>query len=295
MTRMHADEVVTDVGLVRALLREQHPRWADLPVAPVPSTGTDNAVYRLGDDLAVRLPRRPGWAVDALELERRWLPRLASAVEVAVPVPVAHGEPGAGYPWPWAVYRWVPGANPTTGDADEVLAEDVARFVRSLRALGTAGAPRAGRGVPLVRRDEPTRAALAQLAGEVDVEAATGVWEEALAAAPWAGEPVWVHGDLSPGNLVVDGGRLTGVIDFNGLGVGDPACDLIVAWNLLPERARRVYRAALDVDDDTWARGRGWALSVALIQLPYYRDTNPGLVANSRHTIAQVLADGHGG
>lgn len=288
-TRMHADEVTVDPDLVARLIADQFPRWAGLPLTPVPSVGTDNAMVRLGDDLAVRLPRI-GWAVHSVAREQRWLPRLAPLLPVAIPEPVALGEPGHGYPWPWSVYRWLPGANPTTGAAD-ALVDGIAEFVTALRATDTADAPANGRGVPLADRDTATRQAIAALGDRIDPRAVTAAWEQALRAPRWSGPPVWAHGDLAPGNLLTTDGRLTAVIDFGGIGVGDPACDLLVAWNLLTGDGRAALRAALRVDDAQWARGRGWALSVALVALPYYRDTNPALAAISRHVIAQVIDD----
>jgi aminoglycoside phosphotransferase (APT) family kinase protein len=289
---MHADEVDTDVGLVRRLLAAQFPEWAALPVEPVPSAGTDNALYRLGDDMVVRLPRIHR-AVGGGENAFEWLPRLAPLLPAAVPVPLAKGRPAEGYAWPWSVYPWLPGENPTVGriaDPDS-LARDLARFVEALHRVDLPGGPTAGRGVPLAMRDEPSRTALAALHGMIDTDAATAAWEAALRTPRWPGRPVWVHGGIAPGNLLVEGAELTGVLDFGGVGMGDPACDLIVAWNLLPAGARSLFRAELAVDDATWAHGRGWALSVALIQLPYYRDTNPALAANARHVIREVLAE----
>jgi aminoglycoside phosphotransferase (APT) family kinase protein len=288
-TRMHADEVIADTALVARLIADQFPRWAGLPPVPVRSTGTDNAMFRLGDDLVARLPRT-GWAADTVAREQRWLPRLAPHLPVAIPEPVALGAPGRGYPWPWSVYRWLPGANPTPEDAGPLVA-GIAGFVTALRALDTTDAPDNNRGRPLADRDTATRRAIDELTGRVDTAAVTAAWEEALRAPVWTGPPVWAHGDLTPGNLLTLDGRLGAVIDFGGVGVGDPACDLLVAWNLLVGADRAALRAALDVDDAQWARGRGWALSVALVALPYYWDTNPGLAENSRHVIAQVVAD----
>ncbi|RKT56885.1 aminoglycoside phosphotransferase family protein [Saccharothrix australiensis] len=284
---MHPDEPVIDPPLVRRLLAECFPRWADLPARRVASAGTDNAMFRLGEDLVARLPRI-GWAVEGIAHECAWLPRLAPHLPVAVPEPLGLGRPAAGYPWPWAVLRWLDGENPV--EAPPGLAGDLAGFVSALRRVELPDPPAAGRGRPLATRDAPTREAIAALGDEVDAAAVTAVWESALAAPPWEGDPVWVHGDLSPGNVLVAGGRLSAVIDFSSCGVGDPAADLPVAWNLLPAAQRDEFRAALGVDDATWARGRGLALSIALIQLPYYRDTNPMLVANSRHVIGEVLA-----
>jgi aminoglycoside phosphotransferase (APT) family kinase protein len=288
--RMHADEAHIDTDLVRTLVAAQFPRWADLPVEPVASSGTDNAMYRLGDDLAVRLPRIAG-AAGNVAFEQKWVPLLAPRLPVAVPEPVAVGEPAGDYPYRWTVCRWLPGANPTVDTTTPELAHDLVTFITALRSVDPAGAPAAGRGGPLATRDEPTRAAIAASAGFVDTAAVTAAWEDALAVPPWGGPPTWAHADLSPGNLLVRDGRLTAVIDWGAAGAGDPTVDLIVAWNLLPAPARATFRAELGVDDDTWRRGRGWALSISIIQLPYYQHTNPALAANSRHVIAQVLAE----
>jgi aminoglycoside phosphotransferase (APT) family kinase protein len=289
---MHAHEADIDEDLVRRLIAGQFPQWAGLPVRWVESSGTDNAMFRLGAELAVRLPRIEGAAGDVAR-EGRWLPWLAARLPFTIPAPLGAGRPAEGYPWSWSVLRWLEGTNPVVGHLAQpaALAEDVAGFITALRGIAPADGPPAGRGVPLATRDEPTRAALAQLRGTIDTAAATAVWEHALTLPEWSGPPAWVHGDLSPGNVLHTGERLGAVIDFAGVGVGDPTVDLIVAWNLLPAGARAVFRAALGADDATWARGRAWALSIALIQLPYYRTTNPPLAANSRHVIREVLAD----
>jgi aminoglycoside phosphotransferase (APT) family kinase protein len=288
---MHVDEVSTDVDLVRRLLRTQQPDWAELPLERVPSSGTDNALYRLGDDMVVRLPRI-GWAVGGLERELEWLPRLAPLVPMSIPVPLSVGEPGEGFPWLWAVYRWLPGQNPPLGGPGDstALACDLAAFMAAVQRIALDG-PSSRRGLPLTSQDERTQNALAQLDGEIDTVAAARAWEEALRIPDWSRRPVWLHGDLLPGNLLVEDGRLTGAIDFAIVGRGDPACDLLAAWSVLSSESRAVLRSELGVDDDTWARGRGWALSVALVALPYYRDTNPGFAAVARHVLAEVLAD----
>jgi aminoglycoside phosphotransferase (APT) family kinase protein len=294
---MHPDELDIDVQLVHRLVASQFPHWADLPLVPVPSAGTDNAIYRLGAELVARLPRSPS-RVAPLVNERTWLPRLGS-LPLAVPVTVAEGDPGEGYPWTWSIYRWLEGDNPTLDRVADLerAAIDLAEFVRALQRLDPTGGPppgehNFGRGEPLVRRDDATRTAIASLHDELDVGAVTEVWDAALQATPWSGPPLWIHGDLSAGNLLVRDGRLAAVIDFGCVGVGDPACDLMIAWTFLVSEARAVFRSALAVDDATWARGRGWALSTALIALPYYVDTNPVMVRGARHTIAEVLADG---
>lgn len=290
--KMHADEVLTDAGLVRRLLAAQFPDWAALAIERVASSGTDNALYRLGDDMVMRLPRIH-WAAGGVDKDARWLPELAPFLPVAIPVLLAKGIPAEGYPWDWGIYPWLEGENPIVDAIAEPdsLAMDVAQFVEALQRIDSAGGPPSGRGVPLALRNEPTRAALAALPGMIDTDAAAAAWDAALESPAWPGPPVWVHGDLLPGNLLLQRGRLTAVIDWGVLGVGDPACDLIVAWGLLPPETRSVLRAELSVDDATWARGRGWALSIALIALPYYTDTNPALAATARHLIREVLAD----
>jgi aminoglycoside phosphotransferase (APT) family kinase protein len=295
--KMHADEVDTDVSLVRRLLAAQFPQWADLPIEPVESAGTDNAIYRLGEDMAVRLPRIH-WAIGQVEKEQRWLPKLAPHLPLAIPVPLAKGNPAEGYPWHWSVYPWLEGENATIeriADPRQAAA-DLAHFITALQRIDPAGGPPPGphnfhRGVPLAMRDASTRAAIASLHGTLDTNATTAAWEAALRAPAWHGPPVWIHGDLQSGNLLALQGRLSAVIDFGCLGVGDPACDVIVAWNLLTAETRDVFRAALQVDDATWARGRGWALSFGLIALPYYHSTNPVLAGISRYAIDEVLTD----
>ena len=292
---LHANEVAIDDGLVRRLLGDQFPHWAYLPLERVPVPGSDHVVYRLGAELVVRLPRKDG--VDAqVDKEWQWLPRLAPHLPCAVPVPVGRGRPSSAFPFSWSIYRWLDGETPRDGVDAPHLAVDLARFVAALHRIDTAGGPPAGeqnfgRGGPLHSRDAPTRTAIERLERAVDVDAVTAAWEDALRAPPWRGSPTWVHGDLMPENLLVRKGRLAAVLDFGCLGVGDPACDVLVAWSLLTGEARHVFRAELDVDEATWARGRGWALSTALIALPYYDMTHPPRAANARFLIAEVLGD----
>jgi aminoglycoside phosphotransferase (APT) family kinase protein len=291
VTRMHDDEVDTDAALVRRLLAEQHPQWADLPIERVPSAGTDNAMYRLGNHLAVRLPRIH-WAVDNVAKEQRWLPALAPHLPLAVPRPVAAGEPVAEFPYPWGVVEWLPGEMASLECLSDPVeaALDLAAFVRALQAVDATDGPRHPRGGPLRHSDESVRRTLAELEGELDVAAALEVWEQALAAPAHSGPPVWFHGDLADLNLLAVGGRLSAVLDWGTCGVGDPAIESRVAWNLFPPAARQAYRDALAIDDATWARGKGWVLT-GIFGLTYYRDTNPVLVANARRGIEAVLAD----
>jgi aminoglycoside phosphotransferase (APT) family kinase protein len=294
---MHPGAHPIDDGLVRRLIAGQFPQWAGLPLHRYRSGGTVNAMYRLGDGMVVRLPLVKGGASD-VAMEQQWLPRLAPWLPAAIPEVLGAGEPADGYPWPWSVYRWLAGENPEPGALSEParLAEDLAGFVAAMRAVTLPGAPQAHRGGPLGSLDTETRAAIEALRNipdeGVDCDAVTAVWEQALRTPGWDGNPVWLHADLMPGNLLVSSGRLASVIDFGCTGTGDPACDLFPAWNLLPADAREVFRAALAVDDATWNRGRGRTLSQALIALPYYRRTNPAMARNARHVIRAVLGEG---
>jgi aminoglycoside phosphotransferase (APT) family kinase protein len=294
--KMHADEFDIDVPLVRRLVDAQFPQWADLPLTPVASSGTDNALFRLGDDMAVRLPRTAG-ATGQVEKDQRWLSFLAPQLPLPISAPLAVGAAGEGFPWSWGVYQWLGGRDATHERLDDpcAVAAELARFIRALHRIDTSAGPEArresGRGGRLAVRDGEVREAIAALGREIDAGAVTAAWDESLAVPEWGGAPVWVHGDLLPGNLVIAEGRLSAVIDFACLGVGDPACDLISAWSLFDEASREVFRSETGVDDDTWMRGRGWALSIALIALPYYLHTNPVICATSRRVIGEVLED----
>ena len=295
--KMHDHEVDISEALVQRLLNQQFPDLAHLPLKLLESSGTDHRMYRLGADLVVRLPK-VAWATPQMEKEHHWLPRLASHVPLEIPTPVARGIPAQGYPWNWSIYQWIEGENAALERVKDPcqMAGQLAEFVLALQSIDTTGAPvpgdhNFGRGVPLQKRDEMTRHNIAQLEGWFDVKRLTDAWERALNAPVWQGEGVWLHGDLQAGNLLAKDGTLHAVIDFGGLAVGDPACDLMVAWNLFDARTRQVYREALKVDDATWERGKGWALSVAVVALPYYRNTNPGLVAISEYALQQVLQD----
>ena len=295
---MHADEVPVDAALVRRLVAEQFPEWKNLSVDPVLPWGTDNAVYRLGDAMVTRLPRTPRTS-RTLEMEQEWLPSLAPQLPFAIPLPLANGIPADGYPFSWSVYGWLPGDSATSEHITDMgqLAADLARFIAALQAIDPAGGPppsevNAFRGVPLARRDAGTRAAIASLESELDIVAVTAAWDEALGIAEWERPPVWLHGDLDSRNLLAEKGRLSAVIDFGTLSVGDPACDVMVAWKMLSAEARDAFRNALSVDEATWARGRGWALSQAVTALSYYTEqTNAVLVREARRWITEVLAD----
>jgi aminoglycoside phosphotransferase (APT) family kinase protein len=218
---------------------------------------------------------------------------MAPYLPVAVPLPVAEGRPTPQYPWTWSISRWLDGENPRAGHltAPDLLAADLANFILAFRAIDLPEGPRAYRGGSLAAHDAQTRTALAQLDGLVDTTAVCAVWDAALRLPARDRPDVWAHADLMPGNLVLTDGRLTGVLDFPTVGKGDPAVDLIVAWNLLPASVRPAFRTDVQVDDATWARGRAKALSIAVIALPYYLNTNPLMADNARYTIDEVLAD----
>ena len=295
-TKMHENEVHTDPSLVRGLLSAQFPQWADLPISRVSSAGTDNALYRLGDDMVVRLPRI-AWAVEQVHLEHHWLPKFAPSLPLIIATPLAMGEPSDSYPWHWSVYRWLAGENLTLDHLTDPCqsAVDLAEFITALQQIDTTGGRLAvesnARGAPLSTRDAATREAIAAMQGMIDTDTATAVWEAALQAPVWDRPPVWFHGDLLPGNLLFENGQLHAVIDFGMMGVGDPACDLMIAWGLFAGESRTAFRDALAVDDATWLRGRGHALSQAVIFIPYYLHTNPVGVRNAQHMIDNVFAD----
>lgn len=280
-------EIDIDAALVRALLAEQHPDLAQWELNHVDS-GWDNEMFRLGSDLAVRLPRRET-AASLVVNEQRWLPGLAPRLPLAVPEPVRSGRPGSGYPWPWSVTRWVPGEVAGSAEPADPVAAAVALggFLSALHVPAPAGAPvNPHRGVPLQQRDALVREHLEALDLAVDLEAILACWSRLAATPPWTGPPLWLHGDLHPLNILTSAGRLTGVIDWGDITAGDPASDLAVAWMLLPSEARPVLRASAgEVDDDTWDRARGWALALALAMY----GTKMSDVA--RRTLHAALAD----
>jgi aminoglycoside phosphotransferase (APT) family kinase protein len=277
--RVHEDELDVDDALVRALLDDQFPQWAELPLVRA-GDGTVNVIYRLGDELSVRLPRRD--AKD--ETEERVLARLGAHLPVEIPRVVGRGEPGHGYPWRWWVVTWLHGELPTT----ELPAEEVAAFLASLRAVDPADAPdpAGGRGRPLAVRDPYVRDALER----VDAPGALELWERALSASAFAGPKVWIHCDLDRRNVLVRDGRLTGVLDWEGAGAGDPAVDVQVAWKLVGREERDSFRDLVGADDATWLRAQGWCVSQALIALGYYTpESNPPIHAEATRWLAAVL------
>ena len=288
---MHIDELDIDEALVRHLLGEQFPGLSELPIRRVRPEGTVNAIFRLGEELCVRLARRGG-PTEPGSKESRWLPQLAPVLPVAIPVPVARGRPTDSYPWFWDIQTWVEGETVAVEEIDAVqAARDLTILVAALRSVNPAAAP-PGRGIPLAERDPEVRHWLRRFDGD---PAVTEEWERALAAQPWEGPPVWHHGDLDARNWLVRDGRISGVIDWGSMGVGDPACDVMVAWKLHSAAARDAFRDALAVDDATWERARGWVLSQAVAILAYYTpDNNPTLYYEAEQWLRLVLSERDG-
>jgi aminoglycoside phosphotransferase (APT) family kinase protein len=285
-----------DASLARRLVDSQFPHWSHLPIAAVDFDGWDNRTFRLGSELTVRLPSGD-WYAQQVDKEQRWLPVLAPQLPLPIPTPVARGEPGSGFPYPWSVYRWLDGelaSNARIGDLAG-FATTLAGFLNALRRVDATGGPAPGqhnfhRGGPLSTYEDETLRAIDALGDEVPTEAVRRVWDDAMTTS-WAREPVWLHGDVATGNLLVRDARLAAVLDFGCSGVGDPACDTVIAWTFLSGASRARFRADLDVDAATWSRGRGWALWKALITLVGHLERDAPDAALARRDIDQILTE----
>jgi aminoglycoside phosphotransferase (APT) family kinase protein len=288
--------VEIDTALARRLVAAQFPQWAGLAIRPVTHGGWDNRTFHLGERMIVRLPSAGRYAAQ-VEKEHRWLPTLARGLPLPIPVPLARGDPAEDYPWPWSIYGWLDGETASAGRIDDParFAVDLAGFLAALQRIDAAGGDAAGahsfwRGGPLSTYDAETRAAIATLGDRIDAKAVTAVWEAALET-DWTAAPVWVHGDMAAGNLLVENGALSAIIDFGCCSVGDPACDLAIAWTFLEGEAREAFRAALPLDPATWARGRGWTLWKALIVHAALRGANPLNAEISGRIIEALVAE----
>jgi aminoglycoside phosphotransferase (APT) family kinase protein len=293
---MNTEEPHIDVDIARSLVRSQFPRWADLSVAPVQSEGWCNQTFHLGDRMVIRLPRHVAYT-EQVRKEADWLPRLAPLLPFSVPEPLAVGAPSEHYPWHWSVYNWIEGetARPERIACMSAFAADLAEFLSALQAISPLEGPGPGqhnfyRGGALTAYDTQTREAISALGARVDAAAALTVWERATASS-WLEPPVWIHGDVSVGNLLVSGGRLNAVIDFGNLAVGDPACDLAMYWTVFDEAAKRSFRNGLLLGRETWARGRGWVLWKALILAAGFTSSNAYEASQPWGIIEEVLSD----
>jgi aminoglycoside phosphotransferase (APT) family kinase protein len=293
--KMHSNEVETSEAIVKRLLTEQFPEWANLPIKLFLPMGTDNAIYRIGEELSARLPRLAD-KVEQLDKDHKWLPKLAPHLSLAIPEVVASGKPNEDYPFKWAIYKWLDGRPATEEHITDPnqTADDLVRFIKDLEKIDTNGMPQPKleeRGVPLVNRDASTQKAIAKLEGKLDTESITYIWEEALETPAWDKDSVWIHGDLDGRNVLVKDGRLSAVLDFGCLGVGDPAYDVMAAWKLFSGESRDIFRSKLNVDDATWTRSKGLALSQAVLILSYYTlETNAVLVREAQHWVSEVLS-----
>lgn len=293
---MNTEEPHIDIDLARRLVKAQFPRWAGLDVSPVENEGWCSRAFRLGEQMIIRMPRHLAYA-EQITKEYEWLPRLAPKLPIAIPEPVALGTPAEGYPWNWTICKWISGE---TAEPDRVvsmsgLAHNLAAFITALHRIDTQGGPAFGphifyRGGPLTTYDAQTRKAIATLGSRLDSSTALAIWDRALASS-WQAPSVWVHGDVSVGNLLVRDGQLCAVIDFGNVGVGDPACDLAIGWNVFDSDAREVFRHSLGLDADTWARGRAWALWKALILASGLAASNAFEASRPWSIIEGILSD----
>ncbi|WP_229955125.1 aminoglycoside phosphotransferase family protein [Parasphingorhabdus litoris] len=288
---------VINTQLVTRLVAEQFPQWAGLAIKPVKLNGWDNRTFHLGSDMTVRLPSAERYAVK-VPIEQKWLPKLAPSLSFPIPKPLAMGQPSCDYPWNWSVYRWIEGDTADILDECHLrqFARDCARFLKELHQINTSEGPLAGphnfyRGGSLKVYDEETNAAIHKLKGLIDTEAVAASWKQAISS-EWVKEPVWVHGDFSVGNIIVKDRKLAAVIDFGGMGIGDPACDLVLAWTFLTPESRGIFKSHMEMDNETWNRARGWALWKALITLASLEDMESSDASQQKRVISSVLSEG---
>lgn len=286
-------------SLVQKLIQEQFPQWAHLPITPVAVSGWDNRTFHLGSQMSVRLPSGQYYAAKVLK-EQTWLPFLAPHLSLAVPQPVAMGKPSTDYPWNWSIFQWINGTSANIIADDKLdlrgIAYTLAQFLHELHEIDTTNVPllpgphNGYRGdVPAIY-DEETRHALEQLHGVVDTQVAAELWSTAMHSR-WHKNPVWIHGDLSAGNIIIHHGVLTAVIDFGGMGIGDPACDLVIAWTLFCGESRTIFKLHVGLDDDTWNRARGWALWKALITLAPLKDAMNEQALRQKYIINELIKE----
>lgn len=287
---MHNNELKINESIIYDLIKQQRPDLSHLPLKSIASSGTDNLLFRLGNDYVIRLPRI-NWAVASIDKEYQWLPILDEFLNTPISVPLFKGTPDKTYPWNWLISKWNEGHNPSFEQKNEYasLAKDLAYFLNDLQSIKLPNGPLSRRGIPLKEKDIETRKAIIELEDEIDTKLVTQLWEELSNIPYWQKSPVWVHGDFLPGNILIQNNKLSAVIDFSDIGMGDPACDLIIAWSLFNSSSRKIFRENLkNIDDNAWARGKGWALSIALIILPYYKNSNSALTNIAKRILSEI-------
>ena len=285
-----------DVDLVSKLINRQFPKWSNLEIKPVEKGGNDNRTFHLGKSMSVRLPSDKAY-VPQVEKEQKWLPFLARHLSTPISEPLAKGEPSENYPYPWSVNKWLDGETLTLENIDDLnqFANDLGKFLVELQSIDASGGPLAGehnfyRGGDIVVYDNECREAINNNINTFNKHLLNEIWELALAS-KWAGEPVWVHGDIAPGNILIKNGKLCAVIDFGILGVGDPSCDAAMAWTFFDDSSRKTFKNALNFDEETWNRARGWALWKALITYNYNKQSNKNIADESFNIIKEIIND----
>ncbi len=293
--KLHTDEADINLNLVQHLLETQFPQWVDLPIFLLSAGGTENVLYRLGDTFLVRLPRID-WAVAPLEKDIKWLPFVAPHLPIKIPELLTRGVPSEAYPFPWGIYAWLEGQDLFNAPLEnqEALALDLVNLIQALQRIPIPANPPPARGKPFADEDAGVRENLALLPAKFQPDVLEQIWQKVLLAPAWKGTPVWSHGDLHGANLLCHQGRLSAVLDFGALGVGDPIFDYASAWMLLDQPARGIFRDALELDDATWLRSAGVALRFAAFAYPYYMNTNPVLTGIASHSIKAILEDADG-
>lgn len=287
--------MIIDEILVQGLIARQFPEWKNLPTRAVSNQGWDNRTFRLGDELLVRLPSSQKYTFQ-VEKEQTWLPKLAPHLPYSIPVPIALGQPEIEYPWKWSIYKWLKGESALHGQINnlEKFALDLAIFINTFQQIDTTGGPLPGaqnfyRGGSLLNYDEQTREAISLMAGKIDQKAASELWDKAINT-KYTNHPVWVHGDISLGNLLVINGNLAAVIDFGQLAVGDPACDLTIAWTVFYGKSRDIFIQSIHIDQDTWIRAQAWGLWKALIIAAGISEANTFEKQNAFRIIGEILS-----
>lgn len=292
MNKMHQDELEITETLVHQLIKHQCPQWAQLNLMRMPSSGTDHALFHLGKKYIVRLPRIH-WASNGIEKECFWLEKLAPYLTIPISMPIFCGKPDKNYPWLWSVSQFHHGHNPNFENKNEynLLAVELAHFLNQLHTIPIMkNAPKSRRGVSLIELNEETTRGITALGDAFDTKKLMALWQKICQLPQWHNPPVWVHGDFLPGNIIIKNKKLSAVIDFSDVGIGDPACDLVIAWSLLNKESRNIFRKKLNhIDDITWQRGKGWALSIAAIMFPYYKNTNPTLAKLAFRILNEVV------